>query len=393
MVKIKKIKILRNFDSRGQEVIKIGICDQNDHWFFSCPGSGKSKGKKEVISKDFQEIDFDLISKLEGKAFSSLNDLEDELFALDGSPDKSKIGGNIFLALSLSFARAFAWSEGLELWEVLKHEYKLDFPQKLPLIFSNVINGGAHVENNLDIQEYMVVLKYKGPETVRELVNFYRSLGDFLREKYSIRILPIGDESGYALDFENNLLPLVYMKNVKDKFSYDFEFALDCAANYFYHHDGHYFFETQKLNSLELTQVYLSYKEKIPELNFIEDPFQEEDFEGFKELKVTQKFKIIGDDLTVTNPQITKDILEKNLIDGIIIKANQVGSLRETFETIKLAKEKNLLVIISHRSGETEDPFLIHIAKACGADALKIGVPIKERVSKFNELVRIYGEF
>ena len=393
-MKIKKIKLWPNFDSRGNETLKVGIQNEKNIFFFANVGSGKSKGKKEIESKGFNDIEKiqKFLDSLNNQKFSSLGEFENKLFELD--PQKFNLGGNVFLGLSLAFARALADEFGIELWQLLKQEYNFPFQEKKPFILVNLINGGVHVENNLDIQEYLLVVDYENEKTIKDLIEFYFLLGEELKQKFSLRILPLGDESGYALDFANNLEPLVILeKKAIDFFSKKnkkFYLGLDCAASTFFHHD-HYFFETQKLNNQELIDIYLSFKEKVNELYFLEDPLAEDDIDGFQKIKQKGTFKIIGDDLTVTNPAITQKMIELKTIDGIIIKANQIGSLRETIETVKIAQKNNLLVIVSHRSGETEDNFLIHLAKAINADGLKIGVPFKERISKFNELVVVYG--
>lgn len=391
-MKIKNLRLFLNFDTRGKETLKVGIENEKGNWFYGNVGSGKSKGKKEVISKNFQEIKEieKFLTVFKNLEVHSLIDFEKKLFEIDAS--KSNLGGNVFLGCLLAVGRALSYENGLQLWQLLKHEYSLKDENKQPFIFSNMINGGVHVDNNLDLQEYLLVIKYENEKTIQNLINFYYFLGEELKKRYSLRILPLGDESGYALDFANNLEPLTILQELAQIFLKDknFYLGIDCAASTFFH-NGYYFFETQKLTSDELIGVYLNFREKVKELYFLEDPLAEEDIDGFQKIKSLNLFKIIGDDLTVTNPQIVKKMIDFQAIDGVIVKANQIGSLYETIETVKIAKENNLSVIVSHRSGETEDNFLIHLARAVDADGLKIGVPFKERIIKFNELIVVYG--
>ncbi len=262
------------------------------------------------------------------------------------------------------------------------------------MIFSNLINGGRHAENNLDIQEYHVLAESRKSirETIKNIIEIYKKLGDFLREEYNAAILPIGDEGGYALNFKNNFEPVEVLEKLVFKSGLEkvFSVGLDVAASNF-GKDGKYLFEGNKMNREELLLVYGGYLKKSKLLRSIEDPFSENDFEGFKQIKKTSpRTMIVGDDLTVTNPALIKKFATDGLIGAVIIKPNQIGTLSETCEAIKAAGENNLKYIISHRSGETEDNLIIHLAKASGAYGVKIGAPVRERITKFNELIRIY---
>jgi enolase len=315
---------------------------------------------------------------------------------LDGSENKEKLGGNLMLGVSVAFARALAAKENKDLWQILKEEYWAGIvSDKKPLIFSNLINGGAHAGNNLDIQEYMIVADPGDDDygsVIKTLIDFYKKLGDFLKIKYKLEKLVIGDEGGYAVNFENNFEPIRIMEEMvvssglKDIFS----LALDVAASNFYK-AGKYNFGGSEISSAKLNQNLLDYLVHSNLLKSIEDPFGENDFDGFREFnsKCPDKW-VVGDDLTVTNPVLIEKFAREKLISGVIIKPNQIGTLTEACQAMRTAQENGLKTIVSHRSGETEDNFIIHLAKAAGADGVKIGAPVRERITKFDELIKLY---
>jgi enolase len=294
--------------------------------------------------------------------------------------NKEKLGANFTLGASIAFARVLAKKEGLELWEYLTEEYTKQHEnitkqhEKLyvPGLVLNIIGGGAHSFNNLDFQEYWLVSKSpldRFNELLAKILNIINKLEEKLPK-------PLGrnDEGAFCTNFSDNYEPFLFLKEFKD----DFELGADIAAN-------------QITKLVNWKRIYE--KLKLLDVKYLEDPFKEDEFENFANLR-KQGFKVIGDDLTVTNIERLKIALERNSVDGVIVKPNQVGTILETFEFVKLAKENNIFTIFSHRSGETNDHWLIDLGIAFKADFFKIGLPLQgERVAKYNRLREILEKF
>ena len=399
-MRLEDIKIHEIFDSRGESTIEVEVLDEKLNSFSAQIPSGKSRGKREATVLSFKEAEKvlnELVRKeIIRKNFNSIKDLDNFLIGLDGTANKSRIGGNLMLGISVAFARALARKENKELWQVLNEEFWGGLiTGKKPLIFSNLINGGAHAGNNLDIQEYMVVVDSKDQSytaSIKTLIEFYKKLGELLKTKYKLEKIIIGDEGGYAINFESNFEPIKIMEELlgSEELKKSFSLALDVAASNFYK-EGKYNFGGNEISSEKLNQILLDYLVRSNLLVSIEDPFDEEDFDGFKELNVKCPDKwVVGDDLAVTNPELIEKFAKEKLISGVIIKPNQIGTVSESCQAIRVAQENGLKTIVSHRSGETEDVFIIHLAKAGNADAVKIGAPVRERIVKFDELIRLY---
>ncbi len=398
---LEDIKIHEIFDSRGESTLEVEVLDEKLNSFSAEIPSGKSRGKKEATVLSFPEakkvVDLVLKKELIHKNFSSIKDLDNFLIRLDGTLNKQNLGGNLMLGVSIAFARGLAHKENKELWQILKEEFWGGLiSEKRPLIFSNLINGGAHAGNNLDIQEYMVVVDSKDQDyaaSIKILIDFYKELGKFLQSKYKLDKLIIGDEGGYAINFENNFEPVKILESmiVSGGFKDIFSLALDVAASNFYK-DDKYNFGGNQISSQKLNQILLDYLVNSSLLMSIEDPFDEEDMSGFKNFNAKCPDKwIVGDDLTVTNPEFIEKFAKEKLISAVIIKPNQIGTVSETCSAIRVAQENGLKTIVSHRSGETEDVFIIHLAKAGNVDAVKIGAPVRERIVKFDELIKLYS--
>lgn len=398
-MKIDNVILKRILDSRGEPTIEVGIKAGGGEFSAQIP-SGKSRGSREaaVLSPERAgEVLEDFKKEIIGKDFKNIKDFDGSLVVLDGTPNKAKLGGNLMLGLSLAFARALAGGNGIELWQTLKSEF---FPRSAesepPRIFSNFIGGGAHATNNLAIQEFWIVAESKGgaAETCRKLLEFYESVGQTLKEQYGLSELKVGDEKAYSLDFRNNFEPVEVLGREieKHRLTGEFSLGLDAAASSFYE-GGYYVFEGKKLTSSELEGVYSDYFRKASLLLSIEDPFDEKDETGFIKLSsgLGSEKLVIGDDLTVTDPELIKTAAAGGMVGGVIIKPNQIGTVSETCAAMNAANENGLKCIISHRSGETADDFLIHFAKAGGAYGVKIGAPAGERLSKFKEFVRLYS--
>ena len=387
-MKIKDISIKEIKDSRGEPTIEVSVSDESGHFTSAQIPSGKSRGKNEVAvlrpAEAKRALDEIIKPEIADRNFESIGELDSFLISLDDTEDKGRLGGNLILGISIAFARLMARSQKKELWQILNEEFfGGEKSQTKPLIFSNLINGGAHAKNNLDIQEYMVVVKtissYR--ETIKDLVNFYDKLGDILKNKFRLGRLTLGDEGGYSMEFANNFEPIEVLSGAIGDIDFRkmFSIALDCAADGFYE-DKVYNFGGRKLDYMEMAEIYRIYFATVPLLISIEDPFSEDDHAGFKRLHSLYKNKlVVGDDLTVTNPMIIEKAAKDKLISGVIIKPNQIGTVTETCEAIKTAHVNGLEVIISHRSGEVEDPFVIHFAKAGGAYGVMIGAPVPSR--------------
>jgi enolase len=394
-MKLDSIKVRGIPDSRGEKTIEVILKSGSERALARIP-SGKSRGKREAVVLSLgaveEALDSGLRDALVTGEFLSIRELDEFLLEFDGTKNKSKIGGNLTLGISIAFARILGLEQGRELWQVLREEF---FPNvdsgQIPTIFSNLINGGEHAQNNLDIQEYMILTKggSAARDTVKIVKEFYAKLGELLKEKYKLEELKLGDEKGYTLDFSGNeepielLTKLIGELHLEDKLS----IGIDAAANSFKKGEE-YEFGGKMLSREKMLGVY---KEYLQKLTSIEDPFGEDDLEGFEELKkIAEPGKlIVGDDLTVTDAELISKYGGR-LINGVIIKANQIGTVTETCEALQAAKDKGVYRIVSHRSGEVDDAFLIHFAKASGAEGVKIGAPAAERLIKFEELTRIY---
>ncbi|MEM5815092.1 MAG: hypothetical protein QXD89_01210 [Candidatus Aenigmatarchaeota archaeon] len=386
-MKIEDIRVNKILDSRGEWTIEVEITSEGIKEKASVP-SGKSKGSYEAISLSYEEVQNNLkefLKEIRNIDFKTSKDFDKFLIERAGK-NKEKLGANFTLGASIAFARSLAKKEELELWQYLEKEYANQYEQfYMPGLVLNIIGGGVHSKNNLDFQEYWLITDkcaclpagrdYKTDlcgyfdELLAKILNIINKLEEKLPK-------PLGrnDEGAFCTNFSDNYEPFLFLKELKD----DFELGADIAAN-------------QINKNLNWDEVYA--KLKNLEVTYLEDPFKEDEFENFANLR-KQGFKVIGDDLTVTNVERLKIALEKNSVDGVIVKPNQVGTILETFEFVKLAKENNLFTVFSHRSGETNDYWLIDLGISFKADFFKIGPPVQgERVAKYNRLREILEKF
>jgi enolase len=316
------------------------------------------------------------------------------LIELDGTPNKSRLGANAILGVSMAVARAMTEELGISLFRYIGGIRA----KKLPVPLMNVINGGVHADNPLDIQEFMIVPVGGGrfSEALRIGVEVFYTLKALLKEKgYSTNV---GDEGGFAPNLENTEKALDFLMLAIERAGYvpgeDVLLALDCASSEFYYEDELYHFEGKRLSSEELCGFYAKLLEKYPIVS-IEDPMAEDDKEGWKLIsrELGSKVQLVGDDLFVTNPGIFREGIEEGIANAILVKLNQVGTLTETLQTVQLAQEKGYRAIISHRSGETEDTFISHLAVGTNAGQIKTGSASRtDRTAKYNELLRIEEE-
>jgi len=395
MIKIKDINTKIIKDSRNNDTIETEIVLDSGIKAKTSVPQGKSKGSKEVISlpanEAIHQIQNIIKPALIDKNFSSQEDFDNFLIHFDGTKDKSRLGGNSLLALSLSFARTNAIEQQKELYRYISHITNLE--AGLPKFYMNLINGGEHAHNNLDWQEYMVVVKGK---TAQEQLRIGKEIFNILEikiKKLKQNILH-GDEGGYSLNFTDYTGPLELLSATIQELGYQnkVHLALDVAANSFAKDDGkNYQILNNKLSAQELNDIYLTICQEYSIIS-IEDPFAENQPLYYATLNkdLAGETLIVADDLTTTNPKLIEKVINMNAMSAVLIKPNQIGTLTETLKAITLAKKHNLKIIVSHRSGETMDSFIADLAYGVGAFGLKAGAPgPKERLAKYNRIVQI----
>jgi len=379
MNKVKDIKAKEILDSRGNSTVEVKLTTNKGVFKASVP-AGASTGKYEAkalkASKAVENINKVIAPKIIGKNPAEQKKIDGLLIKLDGIRDKSKLGANAILAVSIAVCRAGAASKGLSL-----HRY-LGKNKKMPLPCFNIINGGAHAKNDLDIQEFMIIPQKKSfAENLKKGKEIYNNLKKIINKEFG-RGVKIGDEGGFAplISKTKEALDLL-MKSGKG-----FKIGLDCAASQFYRYKK-YHLEGEVFTPKILSGYYKSLIKKYP-IVFLEDPFGEEDWIPWRNLKI--KALLIGDDLTVTNKNRVEKAIKEKCLGGIIIKPNQVGTVTETLESVKIAKKAGLKIMVSHRSGETMDDFIADLAVGIGADYIKSGAPgPKERMAKYSRLLKI----
>ena len=353
----------------------------------------KSRYKGKGVLKAVKNVNEVIAPKLIGVNVFDQVLIDKILLELDGTENKSKLGANAILAVSMATARAGAEYAGEPLYRYLGGVSA----RVLPVPFMNVINGGKHADNNLDIQEFMIVPA--GAPSFREALRYgaevFHTLKKILHEEG--HVTAVGDEGGFAPNLKSNEEAIQVLIKAIEEAGYkpgeDVFIALDSAASSFYK-DGKYFVDGKEMSADELIDYYVSLVGKYPIIS-IEDPFDEEDWEAFVKFteKVGDKVQVVGDDLYVTNVKRLSKGIEMNATNSILIKLNQIGSVTETLHTIDVAKKAGMSYIISHRSGETEDTFIADLAVATGSGMIKTGsLSRSERIAKYNRLLRIEEE-
>jgi len=389
-------------DSRGKPTIETTV-ETNMGSFSACVPSGASTGIREAlelrdedgkgVNTAINNVNEIIAPKLKGMSVLNQREIDKEMLDLDGTENKSKLGANAILSVSLAVARAGAASEKIPLYKWIAqlsgNENKLFSP--LPMF--NILNGGAHAKNDLDIQEFMIVPQKK---TMQENLlvgnSVFLKLKEAVKENFGEDHLGLGDEGGFAPPISSAERALFFIKAACEGQN-DINFALDCAASEFYK-DGKYVVEGQEFTRSQMLEFYKNLVNEFPIIS-IEDPFSQEDWEGFKEItkELNGKVTIVGDDLTTTNIKTIKDAHNQSACNAILIKLNQIGSLSETIDAINMTKSFGWKVIVSHRSGETMDDFIADLAVGCGADMLKSGSPAKEeRMVKYQRVIEIENE-
>ena len=394
-------------DSRGNPTVECEVVLENGIRAHAMVPSGASTGEREAlelrdnekrfhgkgVQKAVSNINNIIAKHLIGKDVSKQEDIDNLMLKLDGTEFKTNLGANAILAVSLAVARANAESKHKPLYKTLGKG------TTLPMPMMNVINGGAHADSNVDFQEYMIVPV--GAKTFAEAMQFASET--FVELKKIIKSLGystgVGDEGGFAPNFKDNEQPLQIIVQAITNAGYrpkqDIAIALDVAASEFYNKDTKLYelnkSKAGKFSTDEMIAWYTQLIDKYPIIS-IEDPLSENDWKGWAKItkKLGKKIQLVGDDVFVTNPKILKEGIEKGVANAILIKLNQIGTLTETLQTIKLAKDNGYNTIISHRSGETEDTFIADLAVAADAGQIKAGsISRTDRVAKYNQLIRI----
>jgi enolase len=392
-------------DSRGNPTIEVEVALDDGTLARAAVPSGASTGEHEAVElRDGDPLRFG--GKGVEKAVSAVLDtigpeltgmeavdqrlIDQRLVDLDGTPDKSQLGANALLGVSLAVAKAAAESSGLELFRYVGGPNA----HVLPVPMMNIINGGAHADSSVDVQEFMIAPV--GADSFKEALRWgaevYQALKSVLKGKGLATGL--GDEGGFAPDLPGTRAALDLIAEAVDKTGYtlgrDIALALDVAATEF-HSEGVYSYEGRKLSSQELSGVYAELVAAYP-LVSIEDPLSEDDWDGWVALTaaIGDKVQIVGDDLFVTNPERLDEGISRGAANALLVKVNQIGTLSETLDAVTLAQSSGYRCMMSHRSGETEDTTIADLAVATGCGQIKTGAPARsERVAKYNQLLRI----
>ncbi|RVY12831.1 phosphopyruvate hydratase [Helicobacter pylori] len=411
MLTIKDIHALEVMDSRGNPTIQASVILSDNTKASAIVPSGASTGKREALElRDNDKTRF--LGKGVLRACENVNSVikhhligleainqafvDERLRALDGTPNYANLGANAVLGVSMALARASAKALNLPLYRYLGGANALTLP--VPML--NIINGGSHANNSIDFQEYMIMpLGFESfKEALRASAEVYHTLKKLLDGKN--QLTSVGDEGGFAPNFNNNVEPLEVISQAIEKAGYklgeEIALALDVASselvdgNFNYHLKG----ENKILDSHELVAYYKELVAKYPIVS-IEDGLSEDDWEGwaFLSKELGRQIQLVGDDLFVTNASLLQKGIEKNIANAILIKPNQIGTISETLETIRLAKHHAYQCVMSHRSGESEDSFIADFAVALNTGEIKTGSTARsERIAKYNRLLEIEHE-
>ena len=405
MAAIDQVGAREILDSRGNPTVEVEVALDDGTLARAAVPSGASTGEHEAVElRDGDPLRYggkgveQAVAAVLDEIGPDLKDMEatdqrlvdQHLIDLDGTPDKSRLGANALLGVSLAVAKAAAESSGLELFRYVGGPNA----HVLPVPMMNIINGGAHADSSVDVQEFMIAPV--GADSFREALRWgaevYQALKSVLKAKGLATGL--GDEGGFAPDLPGTRAALDLIGEAVEKTGYqlgrDIALALDVAATEF-HSDGVYSYEGKKLSSQELSEVYAELVQAYP-LVSIEDPLSEDDWDGWVALTaaIGDRVQLVGDDLFVTNPERLEDGITRGAANALLVKVNQIGTLSETLDAVTLAQSSGYRCMMSHRSGETEDTTIADLAVATGCGQIKTGAPARsERVAKYNQLLRI----
>jgi len=410
MSEIKAVRAREIMDSRGNPTVQVDVLLESGYMGTAAVPSGASTGEREAVElrdgdkkrylgkgvlKAVENVNTVIAKAVVGTEVTEQALIDKTMIDLDGTNNKSRLGANAILGVSMAVAKAAAEEMELPLYKYIGGVNG----KELPLPMLNIINGGAHADNNVDIQEFMIMPcgapSFK--EALRMSAEVFHNLKKILNQKKLATA--VGDEGGFAPNLSSNeealkiIMEAIAAAGYKPK--QDFLLAMDVASSEFYK-DGKYEFEGEgkTFSRTELIDYYESLIEKYHIIS-IEDGMGENDWEGWKALteRLGKKVQLVGDDLFVTNPAILKEGIQKGIANSILVKVNQIGSLTETLDAVEMAKKANYTAVISHRSGETEDTTIADIAVALNAGQIKTGSTSRsDRIAKYNRLLRIEEE-
>ena len=407
---IKDICAREVIDSRGNPTVEADVTLESGVMGRSSVPSGASTGSREAIElrdgdknryggkgvlKAVENINSKIRTALLGMDVNDQEKIDNTMIELDGTPNKENLGANATLAVSLAGARAASIESGLPLYKYLNK----NGDWKLPVPMMNIINGGSHADNSVDVQEFMIVPV--GAPSIAEAIRYGCEVFHALKKVLSDKGMntAVGDEGGFAPDLPSNESAIQVILEAIKVAGYeagkDIYLAIDVASSEFYK-DGKYVLasENRSMDSTEFTDYLADWVDKYPIIS-IEDGMDESDWDGWEKLskRLNAKVQLVGDDLFVTNTKILKEGIDKDIANSILIKVNQIGTLTETMAAIAMAKTANYTAVVSHRSGETEDTTIADIAVATSAGQIKTGsLSRTDRVAKYNQLIRIEQE-
>jgi len=411
MNKIKYVHARQIMDSRGNPTTECDIKLSNGAFGRAAVPSGASTGSFEAVElrdggkkymgrgvlNAVKNVNKVIAPAIIGMDATNQSEIDETMLSLDGTPNKSKLGANAILSVSLAVAHAVANAEQIPLYKYLAKIYGTKNPHVLPRPMMNIINGGVHADNNLDIQEFMIIPNGAKSEfdAIRIGSEIFHHLKNILKQNGNST--NVGDEGGFAPNFNSTREALDTIMAAIRKAGYkpgtEVSIGLDVASSEFYK-NGKYNFEGKTLSSDKMIEFYEKLISEYPIIS-IEDPLAEEDWAGWQKLtkKIGKKCQLVGDDLFVTNPSRLERGIKMGAANAILIKVNQIGTLTETLHAIKMAQKAKYGVIISHRSGETEDTTIADLAVATNAGQIKTGSMSRtDRMAKYNQLIRIEEE-
>lgn len=410
-MKITAIHAQEILDSRGNPTVRVTVTVDKKISASAAVPSGASTGSHEALElrdedkkryggkgvlKACSNVEKKIAPKLIGLDVRKQRLIDETMLRLDGTKNKTKLGANAILGVSLAVARAAAIASKMELWKYLRKTYGLKSEKQLPYPTMNVINGGVHADSGLSTQEFMIIPQQKKfSERVRVGAEVFAQLKKILKdEKFSVGV---GDEGGFAPRLGSSEKALQVLMSAIQQAGYkpgaEVKLGMDVAASEFYD-KGIYNFEGKKKTGAQMIEMIVAWVQKYPIVS-VEDPLHEDDWEHWEKFttKLRHTIAIVGDDLFVTNKERLRMGIDRRVANAILIKVNQIGSLSETIDTILLAQKHGYKVSVSHRSGETADTFIADLAVAVGSDFLKSGsLSRSERVEKYNRVMEIEAQ-
>ncbi|MCA9477768.1 MAG: phosphopyruvate hydratase [Nanoarchaeota archaeon] len=409
MVKIQTGVARQVLDSRGNPTVEVTLKSAK-YTVSAIVPSGASTGIHEALElrdhktayggksvlKAVNNINKKIIPAIRNKQFSSQKDLDRFLLEIDGTVQKARLGENAILAVSMAYSRLEAQNNNKPLYKQLADDFGNKNVQ-LPIPFSNVINGGVHAGNELEMQEFMIApIKAKSFSQATQIVSeTYHILKGIIVKKYGKNAANVGDEGGFAPPIATAAQALDLLSKAIEESGYkkELRIAMDPASSEYYNKKSHTYLK-KKLSPPKMQSQYESLIKKYPIIS-LEDPFEQDDFESWKAFtkRNGKKLQIVGDDLTVTNPTRVQLAADQKLCNALLLKINQIGTITESLTSASIAKANKWNVMVSHRSGETEDPYIADLSAGLGMGQIKIGAPCRsDRVAKYNQLLRIEEE-